>query len=116
MLLLDSLVNNSISELSSNIEWKYWGTTTAKNALTLPENYNELNLLVYTTGSWVSTNSLIISRGAIEKAVEKNKVVGMATSGNFTALLFTDTTVEINQYKSGTENAPATWTLEVWYR
>ena len=111
-----SLVNNSLSELNSNIEWKYFGKTTAKNALTLPENYNELNLLVYTTGSWASTNSLIISRGAIEKAVEKNKVVGMASSGNFTALSFTDTTVSINSYKSSTENAPATWTLEVWYR
>ena len=109
-------VNNSISELSSNIEWKYWGTTTAKNALTLPEKYNELNLVVYTTGNWKSINSLIISRGAIEKSVEKNKLVTMTSGGNFTALSFTDTTVSIDSYKSGTENAPATWTLEVWYR
>lgn len=109
-------VNNSLNELSSNIEWKYLGKTTAKNALTLPKKYNELNLVVYTTGTWKSFNSVMISRVAIEKAIEKNKTVTMTSGANFTALSFTDTTVSIDFYKSNTETAPGTWTLEVWYR
>lgn len=110
------LLNNSLSELSSNIEWQYWGTTTAKNALTLPENYNELNLYAYTTGNWLSSHVLTISRGAIKKSVERKKVVNMTNSGNQMTVVFTDTSVAIETYKSSSADAPATWTLDVWYR
>ena len=112
-------VNNSLGSINSNLTWKELGILTKSNSLTLPTEFNELEIAIR-TDDYAHTTIMRISKENISwlnKNSLSNCAWSQANNDNYNyRLSISSTSISLNAAKSGNTDILASTNARVLYR